>query len=216
MAGKKKRRQCRFINNEIVFKPIDIPFKELDIITIDLDEFEAIRLCDYEGKNQIETGDAMGISRGTVQRLILSGRKKILDAFLHEKALCIRNDLDYFKTLESITQKRLKELLLTTDNFRIAFPTTNNKDIEDHFGKATSFVVVDINSKKISEKRIFISPEHSPGVLPNFLASLKVNIVVAGMMGQRAIDIFNSHNIEVLLGISGDIDIFLKKYAENI
>ena len=57
-----------------------------------LDEFEALRLCDYDEMNQIEAGEAMGISRGTVQRLLLSGRKKIVDVLLHSKELIIKNE----------------------------------------------------------------------------------------------------------------------------
>ncbi len=56
-----------------------------------LDEFEALRLCDYDGLSQIEAAEAMGISRGTVQRLLASGRKKVVDSLLHQKALKIRS-----------------------------------------------------------------------------------------------------------------------------
>ena len=59
-----------------------------------LDEFEAMRLCDHEGKSQIEASEAMGISRGTVQRLLLSGRRKLLDVLLREQELVIEPELD--------------------------------------------------------------------------------------------------------------------------
>ena len=52
---------------------------------------EAIRLCDMEGKNQIEASESMQISRGTVQRLLRSGRKKIVDALIHTKGLRRKN-----------------------------------------------------------------------------------------------------------------------------
>ena len=50
-----------------------------------------MRICDYEGLSQIEASALMGISRGTVQRLLNSGRKKIIDSFLTEKAIAIKN-----------------------------------------------------------------------------------------------------------------------------
>lgn len=92
----KKQRCCRLLENERIFKPTGIPLSEMDIIDIEIDELEAVRLCDYEGKNQIETAEIMGISRGTVQRLLNSGRRKILDGLLHLKAIKLKNTGDGF------------------------------------------------------------------------------------------------------------------------
>ena len=50
------------------------------------------------------------------------------------------------------------------------------------------------------------SPEHEPGKLPPFLASHGVNIIIAGGMGQRAVDLFHENGIEVILGVSGSVD----------
>ena len=92
----KKQRCCRLLENERIFKPTGIPLSEMEIIDIEIDELEAVRLCDYEGKNQIETAEIMGISRGTVQRLLNSGRRKILDGLLHLKAIELKNTGDGF------------------------------------------------------------------------------------------------------------------------
>lgn len=92
----KKQRCCRLLENERIFKPTGIPLSEMEIIDIEIDELEAVRLCDYEGKNQIETAEIMGISRGTVQRLLNSGRRKILDGLLHLKVIKLKNTGDGF------------------------------------------------------------------------------------------------------------------------
>jgi predicted DNA-binding protein (UPF0251 family) len=54
-----------------------------------LDELEALRLCDLLGLSQEEAGARMGISRGTVQRLLASARAKVADALVHGKALVL-------------------------------------------------------------------------------------------------------------------------------
>jgi predicted DNA-binding protein (UPF0251 family) len=59
------------------------------MIEVLLDEFEAVRLCDHDLLSQIEAAEKMGVSRGTVQRLLESGRFKIIDALLHDKAIKI-------------------------------------------------------------------------------------------------------------------------------
>lgn len=92
----KKQRCCRLLENERIFKPTGIPLSEMEIIDIEIDELEAVRLCDYEEKSQIETAEIMEISRGTVQRLLNSGRRKILDALLHLKAIKLKNTGDGF------------------------------------------------------------------------------------------------------------------------
>jgi predicted DNA-binding protein (UPF0251 family) len=87
----KKKRCCRFLDDEVTFKPTGIKMKELETTDIEADEFEAIRICDYEGFSQIEASIRMGISRGTIQRLLSSGRKKIVDSLLNKKAIVIKN-----------------------------------------------------------------------------------------------------------------------------
>ena len=72
-----------------VFKPAGTPLKELERSTLQHDELEALRLCDGEGLTQEEAGSRMGVSRGTVQRLVVSGRKKVIDAIVSGRALVI-------------------------------------------------------------------------------------------------------------------------------
>lgn len=54
---------------------------------IPVDEFEAMRLCDVEGLTQEEAGERMGVSRGTVQRLVQQGRRRLIDAIQNKKAI---------------------------------------------------------------------------------------------------------------------------------
>jgi len=72
-----------------LFKPSGIPTSELEKVLLPLDELEALRLCDSQGLSQEEAGAKMGISRGTVQRLVKSGRQKIIEAIVKGSALVI-------------------------------------------------------------------------------------------------------------------------------
>ncbi len=49
-------------------------------IYIEPAELEALRLVDFEGLSQEEAGERMGVSRGTVWRLVQSARKKTAQA----------------------------------------------------------------------------------------------------------------------------------------
>ena len=92
MPRRRKNRNCRMLDDDIHFKPCGIPRTELENVTLELDEFEALRLCDYDGLNQIQAAEVMEVSRGTVQRLLISGRKKLVDAILNTKDLVIKGD----------------------------------------------------------------------------------------------------------------------------
>jgi hypothetical protein len=58
-------------------------------IYIDPAELEALRLVDLEGLSQEEAGERMGISRGTVWRLIQSARKKTAQALTEGRQIRI-------------------------------------------------------------------------------------------------------------------------------
>lgn len=62
---------------------------ELEVLHLGEDELEALRLCDVEGLHQALAGDRMGVSRGTVQRLLKSGRATLVKALVENKALII-------------------------------------------------------------------------------------------------------------------------------
>ena len=89
MSRPPKRRRCRAYDGDRVFKPRGTPMSALDTVRLELSELEAMRLCDLDGLDQEATGRRMGISRGTVQRLLGSGRAKILQALLQSHALLI-------------------------------------------------------------------------------------------------------------------------------
>jgi len=90
MPRNKKPRYCREFGGFDLFKPSGIPLSQLELVEIDLDELEAMRLCDLEGLHQEQAAEAMKVSRGTVQRLLQSGRTKLLDVIFHGKALVVR------------------------------------------------------------------------------------------------------------------------------
>lgn len=52
------------------------PPGSMEPIVMDVAELEAFRLVDLEGLSQKEAGQRMGVSRGTVWRLVQSARKK--------------------------------------------------------------------------------------------------------------------------------------------
>jgi predicted DNA-binding protein (UPF0251 family) len=63
--------------------------RELETIALTRDELETLRLCDLLGLTQEDAGEAMGVSRGTVQRLVTSARAKVAEALVSDRALIL-------------------------------------------------------------------------------------------------------------------------------
>jgi len=82
-----KRRIVEFTPNISYFKPVGVPMRDLDSISLTSEEVEAIRLNDYLGLTQSEASKKMGISQPTFNRIISSARKKISDALINGKAI---------------------------------------------------------------------------------------------------------------------------------
>jgi len=87
----RKPRRCGCLPDDasICFKPVHRPMHLLEKVRLEADELEAAYLCDGEGMTQEEAGKLMGVSRGTVQRLVSSARKKVFMALVEESALVI-------------------------------------------------------------------------------------------------------------------------------
>ncbi len=82
---------------------------------------------------------------------------------------------------------------------RIAIPLENGI-LCSHFGHCEQFAIIDAENNIISGESRITPPPHEPGLLPAWLAEKAVTDVIAGGMGQRAIDLFNKQNINVFVG----------------
>ncbi|RJX33238.1 MAG: ATPase [Oxalobacter sp.] len=88
---------------------------------------------------------------------------------------------------------------------RIAIPLADDK-LAAHFGHCASFAMLDIDREqgKILKREDVPAPPHTPGLLPPWMAERGVNLIIAGGMGRRAIELFVDHNIRVILGAPSD------------
>ena len=91
-------KRLRRMNNPPHFKgfrPIG-PHSENNPIIINFDEYESIRLSDFELHGQVEAAIIMGISRPTYTRVYESARRKIAQAFVLGKAIVFEGGKVYF------------------------------------------------------------------------------------------------------------------------
>ncbi len=81
----------------------------------------------------------------------------------------------------------------------IAVPSSNGM-LDEHFGHCRQFVLLSVEDDKIVSESIIDAPPHEPGLLPKFLAEKGVTDVIAGGMGNRAIQLFNQQQVNVFVG----------------
>ncbi|NMW20832.1 MAG: DUF134 domain-containing protein [Chlorobiaceae bacterium] len=72
------------------FKPDGVPDKELKTVLLTVDELEAIRLADKEGLYQADAAVQMNVSRPTFGRILEAAHRKVAEAIVDGKQLCIQ------------------------------------------------------------------------------------------------------------------------------
>ena len=87
------------------FKPFGIPMSDLEPVILLYEEYEAMRLTDYEGLNQVDAARKMNVSRPTFTRIYDRARKNVAKAFVEGKAIIIEggdfhSDNHWYKCIE--------------------------------------------------------------------------------------------------------------------
>lgn len=87
--------------------------------------------------------------------------------------------------------------------------------VSEHFGYCEGFKIFHIENNKVVKSEFIENPGHKPGFLPNFLHDKGVNIIIAGGMGGKAVEIFNSKGIEVITGAKGNSETAVNGYLQG-
>ncbi len=93
--------------------------------------------------------------------------------------------------------------------------STDGKSVSPHFGRCPLFTIAEIEEGKILKKETIANPGHHPGFLPEFLVKQGVSCIIAGGAGFRAHQLFTEKGIQIVVGISGDVNEVLEKFAEG-
>lgn len=79
------------------FRPIGLPEEDSPVV-INYEEYEAIRLCDFELMGQVEASKLMEVSRPTFTRIYESARRKVAQAFVGGKTIVFEGGKVYFNS----------------------------------------------------------------------------------------------------------------------
>lgn len=88
MPRPRKFRKVCCLPQSTQFEPVG-GAEESETVVMSVEEYETIRLIDYEGLMQEECAESMNVARTTVQRIYNDARKKMAEVLVGGKALRI-------------------------------------------------------------------------------------------------------------------------------
>jgi predicted DNA-binding protein (UPF0251 family)/predicted Fe-Mo cluster-binding NifX family protein len=228
------------------YKPAGIPLRALEENQLSLEELEALRLRDHERLSQIDCAQKMNVSRPTFQRILASARRKIVDTLLAGKALRIEGG-NYELTVPEKADEKTTKLTVSNQKqakrketfMKIAIISDQGTTISQHFGRASQYVVMNVEAGKITAREIrpkaghhnFASGGHHEHDCGNEVHGhgagasdkhdamssniLDCTVLLAGGMGWGAYESLKSHNIEPVITDVQDIEQAVNLYLEN-
>jgi len=102
---------------------------------------------------------------------------------------------------------------------KIAVPVTNDDQIDNHFGHCAFYKVFTVSENNVITGEKVIKSEEGCGCKSNIasvLAAQGVTIMLAGGIGNGAINVLNKEGIEVVRGCSGKPDDVVNQYIAGL
>ncbi len=209
----KCRRVCREPQT-LLFAPSG--GKNGNPVILAVDEYETIRLIDYEGLSQEKCAAHLDVARTTVQKIYDTARKKLASALVQglslkieggEYRLCSGNEdscprADCYKN-----QIGIKERLKKGENTMRIAVTYENGEIFQHFGHTEQFKIYDVADGKIASTNVLSTNGSGHGALAGFLQALSVDVLICGGIGGGAQTALANAGIKLYGGAAGNADL---------
>lgn len=196
------------------FAPLGKSSMEQIIMTVD--EFEAVRLIDYEKKTHEQCAEQMGISRTTVTEMYERARIKLADCIVNGKTLyisggnyalcdgsawrCCGKKCSRAKCAAKAAGKRKEDSMM-----KVAV-TYENGNVFQHFGHTSQFKVYEIQDDRVTGTQVVDTEGSGHGALAGLLSELEVDVLICGGIGAGAQTALAEREIRLYGGVSGSAD----------
>ena len=204
---KKGRRVCR-LPGTCRFGPLDGdgPY---GVVTMGVEELEALRQMDLEGLSQEACAARMGVARSTAQAIYQSARQKL--------TRCLVDGLELRIAGGSYALCRVCGCAdcpgpLTTANHQegttmkqIAV-TYEDGQIYQHFGHTSQFKLYQVDGGRVTASRVVGTGGQGHGALAGFLREQGVDTLICGGIGGGARTALAEAGIQLYGGVTGSAD----------
>ena len=208
MARPKRNRRVLSYPDCWLFTP-ECP-RDPQTVVMTLDEYEAVRLIDFEKKTQKECAAEIGVSRATVAGIYESARYKIADAIVNAKRIRITGGAYRIDAIPASAE--LNEI--GDESMRIAV-TFESGMIGQHFGRAEQFKIYETRDGKVTGSQVVGTGGAAHAALAGFLRAAEVETLICGGIGMGARHALEELGIKLLPGIEGDADKAVAAYLDG-
>lgn len=178
-------------------------------IFLTVDEFETIRLIDYQKLTQEQCAESMNVSRSTVAAMYEAARFKLADALLNEKPLLIGGG-------NFTLSKDQRNLAKLEENKKMKIAVTyENGQVYQHFGHCKEFKVYTVENKTVTDSVVLDAAGSGHGALAGFLKKADVDILICGGIGGGAKIALAEAEIQLLGGVHGSTDDAVNAYING-
>lgn len=191
-------------------------------VTLTVDEYEVIRLVDYEKRTHEQCAAQMEVSRTTVTEIYESARFKLSDSLVNGKPLVI--DGGHYRVCQGDRQRgcgRSCRWTLQTApcekgecTMRIAVPYENGQ-VFQHFGHTRQMKVYDAENGRIVKEQVADTTGSGHGALAGFLSGLKADVLICGGIGGGAQEALARAGIRLCGGVTGGADDAVKAFLSG-
>lgn len=189
-------------------------------VTLSLDEYETIRLVDFEKLTHEECARRMDVSRTTITEIYESARHKVSDCIVNGKRLrieggnyricdgtaecpcCIGTDTPCNKTEKGENEMRIAV-------------TYENGQVFQHFGHSEMFKLYIVEDGKIVSSELLGTNGSGHGALAALLAENSVDTLICGGIGAGAQAALSEAGIKLCGGVTGDADEAVNAYISG-
>mgnify|MGYP002509979961 CR=1 FL=1 len=185
-------------------------------IVMTVDEYEVIRLVDYEKRTHEQCAAQMGISRTTVTEIYENARFKLSDGLVNGKALVI--DGGHYRVCQGNRERGCGRNCRWTvqakkgeATMRIAVPYENGQ-VFQHFGHTSQMKIYDAENGNIIKEQIVDTTGSGHGALAGFLTGLNVDVLICGGIGGGAQQALAQAGIKLYGGVAGAADDAVKNF----
>ena len=169
-------------------------------IVLSVEEYETLRLLDYQGMTQAQCARQMGIARATVQSLYTEARKKTASFLVEGAGICIRGGNF---CIEEPKEKNGSEKGVFKMKIAVTY---ENGEVFQHFGHTEQFKVYTAEDGKILSSEIVDTNGSGHGALAGFLKNLGVEVLICGGIGGGARNALAEAGIRLFPGACGNAD----------
>lgn len=180
-------------------------------VTLTVDEYEVIRLVDYEGRTHEQCAAQMAISRTTVTEIYKSARFKLSDSLVNGKAVLISGG--HYRICQGDRERgcglscrwAAKSIRKEASAMRIAV-TYEDGLVFQHFGHTSQMKLYDVENGQVVKAEVVDTAGSGHGALAGFLSAHRVDVLICGGIGGGAREALSQAGIRLCGGVSGSAD----------